>query len=373
VINKTLSLCLRDTHQRELKGPLQSMTKADPVVSLINGRSEVAVILLNFNGCEDTLACLDSLYGKGDAESVIIVVDNGSTDSSVSRLEDWARTKHVPIQSVGCRLDRNRATPTSLVPSDRGKLTLIQTGANLGFAGGSNVGIRCALSWGVEYVLLLNNDAIAPPGIATQLVEVAKKENAGIVGTRICYFDEPERVWFLGGEFRWWNNCMRQEAFRRGGSNSSVLPTDWVTGCCVLVHKSVFGRIGFLDENAFFHSEDVDFCERAASAGIRRVVATGTTVYHKVSRSAGANTPFNWYHYTKSRLYFHRKHHSVLSHLAFFMLFLASRAARSVFWLFAGRSDLIWATWCAVLANGKGDLGTSRFRPAADSGGIVPK
>jgi GT2 family glycosyltransferase len=336
--------------------------------------SNIAVIVLNFNGSEDTLACLESLTKNGELKCEIIVVDNGSTDSSVSRLDDWARKKNIPIQSTKNLLEKGYVTETSPPASDRPKLSLIQTGANLGFAGGNNVGIRYALKREVEYFLLLNNDTVVPPGVVSHLILAAREEKAGIVGTRICCFDRPEHVWFLGGEFRWWNSRMRQKASRGSEENSVVLPTDWVTGCCMLVHRSVFERIGLLDENAFFYREDVDFCERAAEAGIRRVVATGTTIYHKVSRSAGSDTPFTWYHYTKSRLYFHRKHHSAYSHVAFLALFLFSRVARSLVWLVLGRLDLVHATWRAVLdAYGRRNFGSKRFRPAVDCGGLAPK
>ena len=80
--------------------------------------------------------------------------------------------------------------------SDRRKLALIQFNANLEFAEGNNIGIRYALNGDIEYNLVLNNDTVGTPRIATQLVEAARKENAGIVGTRICYFDKPEPVWF---------------------------------------------------------------------------------------------------------------------------------------------------------------------------------
>ncbi|HYT19822.1 MAG TPA: glycosyltransferase family 2 protein [Candidatus Polarisedimenticolia bacterium] len=332
-----------------------------------------AVLILNFNGCEDTLACLESLSVSGYPECDIIVVDNGSKDSSLARLARWAENKNIPLERERSHVGKTRAAEFSGVPVPC-KLILLETGTNIGFAGGNNIGIKYALTEGVEYILLLNNDTVVEPGLVAQLLEVARKENAGIVGSRICCFDRPEHIWFIGGEFRWWNSRMRQKVAGGSEENSPILPTDWVTGCCMLVHRSVFERIGLFDENAFLYREDVDFCERAAEVGIRRVVAAGTTIYHKVSRSAGEDTPFTWYHTTKSRLYFHRKHHSAHSHVAFLALFLFSRVARSLVWLLLGRMDLVRATWCAMFdAYGRRKFGSKRFRSAVDCGGLVPK
>jgi len=332
--------------------------------------TDAAVIILNFNGSRDTLACLESLSEGSGLRHEIIVVDNGSKDSSVPRLQSWAMKKNIPILSSGYPADRGYASETSLPRSVWPKLSMIQTGANLGFAEGNNIGIKYALKRDVEYIMLLNNDTVVPPGVVSHLVQTAKQENAGIVGACICYFDEPERVWFTGGEFRWWNDRMIQSVSVRLKSSDSIIETDWVTGCCMLVHRRVFDEIGLLDENAFLYGEDVDFCLRAAQAGIRRVVTLRATIYHKVSRSSGADTPFTWYHYTRSRLYFHRKHHSKFSHLLFLIAFLPTRFGRSLGWMLYGRLDLIRATWLAVLDAYRvpSEL-MQRFRPAAETEG----
>jgi GT2 family glycosyltransferase len=103
----------------------------------------------------------------------VIVVDNGSTDNSVAEIR--------------------KAHP---------QITLLETGRNLGFAGGNNVGIRYALEQGADYVWLLNNDTKADPHALTAMVEVAESDpRIGAVGSVLYYMDEPERVQAWGGVF----------------------------------------------------------------------------------------------------------------------------------------------------------------------------
>src|ERR1041385_7762298 len=109
----------------------------------------VAVILVNWNGKSDTLECLRSLEQDTYRLKRVIVVDNGSTDDSVEAIR--------------------RAHPLTNV---------IETGTNLGFTGGNNVGIRYALSSGSDYVFLLNNDTTVAPDAVQALVDAAEAESS---------------------------------------------------------------------------------------------------------------------------------------------------------------------------------------------------
>src|SRR5262245_35539834 len=103
----------------------------------------VSIIVLNYNGREDTLACLRSLEHLTYPNVSVVVVDNASSDGSV----DAIRAAHP-------------------------QMTLIETGANLGFTGGNNIGIQHALDHGADYVMLLNNDTIAAPDMLNLMIEV---------------------------------------------------------------------------------------------------------------------------------------------------------------------------------------------------------
>src|SRR5262249_3506361 len=131
----------------------------------------VAIVLLNWNGTEDTLACLRSLGQLEYGNATVTVVDNGSTDGAPERIR--AR-----FPGVG----------------------LIENGRNLGFAGGNNVAIPPSVDAGADYVLLLNNDTEVAPDMLSRLIDVAERDpSVGIVGPKILYYDLPDTIWSAGG------------------------------------------------------------------------------------------------------------------------------------------------------------------------------
>ena|ERR1700681_3309672 len=132
----------------------------------------VWIVVLNWNGLSDTLACLESLQRLHYPERRIVVVDNCSTDGSVDGLR------------------RAAAPPT---------IDIIEAGTNLGYAGGNNLGIRYALDRGADFILVLNNDTTADPMLVNELVAAADRHpEAGCFGPWIFYMHDPERLWFAG-------------------------------------------------------------------------------------------------------------------------------------------------------------------------------
>lgn len=130
----------------------------------------VCIILLNYNGIEDTIACIESLKEITYTRYEIVIVDNASTDGSEGILKQ------------------------------RYSFPVIQTGKNLGFAGGNNAGIRYALENGADYIVLLNNDTVVDKGFLEPLVETAETyKNAGVVGGKIYYYDSTNTLWFYQG------------------------------------------------------------------------------------------------------------------------------------------------------------------------------
>jgi GT2 family glycosyltransferase len=117
--------------------------------------NSVALIVLNWNGINDTLACLDSLLVQSYSEFKIIIVDNGSIDDSVLQLTKYAK-------------------------KNRSRVHLICNPVNLGFAGGVNTGIYWAIKNNYPYVALFNNDAIADSRWLEKLVSVIQKKDIGI-------------------------------------------------------------------------------------------------------------------------------------------------------------------------------------------------
>src|SRR5262249_22822516 len=219
----------------------------------------VAIIVLNYNGLDDTLHCLRSLKDLSYPSVSVVLVDNGSDVDPEP-------------QAIACY----------------GNLTIIKTGANLGYAGGNNTGIVRALEEGAEYVLILNNDIIVDRSIVRALLEAfGSHPRLGIVGPVINFMDEPESVMTDGVRF---NPGPGAEFFQRlrvplqAGVRTPVL-VDIVNGCCMMVRSDVFRAVGLFDERLFIVHEESDLCLRAQESGFGCAVLGETLAWHKGSRS----------------------------------------------------------------------------------------
>lgn len=216
----------------------------------------VYVIILNWNGKDDTFECLRSLQQLDYPNFEILVVDNGSTDGSEDLLRASFPSAHV-----------------------------IQTGRNLGYAGGNNIGIRFALSHGADYVWLLNNDTTVAPDALTPLVETAESDpTIAFVGSKIYFYDKPEVIWCAGGIIdlaaggRTDVIGMSQED---RGQFDKVSDVDYVAGCSLLASRAAIDAIGFIPEEYFLYFEETDWNLAAQKKGYRTVMAPASRVWHK--------------------------------------------------------------------------------------------
>src|SRR3989344_4898538 len=187
------------------------------------------------------------------------------------------------------------------------KLKIINNKENLGYAGGMNIGIRYALSKGADYVLLLNNDVFFEKEIISNLVNFFEKnKNAGIVAPAIKFIKKKKKKKNFGGkDNKIFGRTSHNEAENINEKNIKL--TDYVSGCCMLIKKEVFQKIGLFDEKFFLYYEDVDFCLRAKKAGFKTFVLPSVSIYHKLSESVGKNSSTAVYNQTKSALIFAKK------------------------------------------------------------------
>jgi GT2 family glycosyltransferase len=251
------------------------------------------VVTLNWNLAGETISCVESVLDARVPLSRIIVVDNGSTDGSPQ-----AFTTRFPA------------------------LTLIQNESNLGFAAGMNAGIRHALAHGAGSVLLLNNDTVISSTMVDTLVEAAEASSRsgdgmsppGILGPAIYYHAAPDRLWKLGDvKHRWLPmptpaHLTKARSHGEKGAALAPRPVDYVTGCCMLTHRRVFARIGYLDTRYFMYFEDADFCARARDAGFSVWCVPNARMWHKVSLSAQRDKPLNRYHRALGQVRFYLEH-----------------------------------------------------------------
>lgn len=226
--------------------------------------NKISIIILNWNQEADTAACLNFLQKLAYDDYRVILVDNGSEDQSPDAIEE---------RFPSVKVIRNRA--------------------NLGFAEGNNVGIRAALRDGADHVLLLNNDTTVEPDFLRLLIEAMKNDRAiGIASPKIMFFSERNRLWFAGGYYLAFINKPSHRFYGQidAGQVKNPAETDWVSGCCMLIKREVFEKIGFLDDDYFLYNEDVDFCARAKEAGYTIVVVPAARIYHKFAASMGGSS-----------------------------------------------------------------------------------
>jgi len=238
-----------------------------------------SIIILNWNGKKDTLNCLASVLKVDHPSFNVIVVDNGSEDDSISAI--------------------NKQFPN---------IHLIETGKNLGYAGGNNVGIQYALDNNADYVLVLNNDTIVAADLLEQLTATAEQHpQTAAFGPVVCEMDKPDTIW-TAGEF--FTDIVSPVSFQQGEDISSIskqttLDTQWVNGAAFFVKADIFREIGLFDEKFFLTYEESDWCCRAQNKGYNCLVVPTAVIWHKVASSFGnESSPLRAYYSTRNKLLF---------------------------------------------------------------------
>ena len=297
-------------------------------------RPNVVIIILNWNGFQDTKECLDSLFKINYGNYRIYLVDNGSTDGSLEKLNsEFGKNKN---------------------------LVILPTGKNLGFAGGNNFALRKALEdkeQKYDYFLLLNNDTIVETDFLSELVLAAEAdEKIGIVAPVIYFYPHtlnrvvgmdddrkkiyseamnsqdnaqkdmgvyPEKnddkiIWFGGGKMNWLKNKGEHLFYKKSGldiPHKSIITSVFVTGCAMLIKKRVIRSIGLMDEDYFLYYEDAAYNLKAKEAGFCSVVATRSHIYHKVSRATKEYSFSYIYYHTRNGAMMARDHGTHISRI----------------------------------------------------------
>jgi hypothetical protein len=180
---------------------------------------------------------------------------------------------------------------------------IIQSGTNLGFAGGNNIGVRNALESGAKYVWLLNNDAVVDPQALTTLVE-AMENNAdiAIAGSKIFYHAEPLKIWSAGGMWEKGRLHLRMRGANQvdQGQFEDLCEIDSVSGCSMLVRSAIIEKIDLMNEEYFLYWEDSEWCARARSRGYKVLFVPSSKVWHKVSASTMQSSFSQYYYYTRN-------------------------------------------------------------------------
>lgn len=233
----------------------------------------VVVVVLNWNGWQDTVQCLRSLQAVTYQNMEIIVVDNGSGPTDRAELRKW--TPHV---------------------------TLIENPVNLGFSGGNNVAIRRALSDPrTDYVLVLNNDVLVEPNFLAHMIDTAVRQDAAMVSPVVLNLADKQTVDRLGILI---SAALLGYDMKRWEGRDPFCPS----GCCALYSRQLLTAVEldgeYFDEDFFAYAEDVDLGMRAVVRGFRGALAQQAIVYHKGSGSTYIQSPFSQYHGHRNTIWY---------------------------------------------------------------------
>jgi hypothetical protein len=258
----------------------------------------VAVVILNWNGGDDILTCLTSVFESTHKAIEVVLVDNGSTDGSSDEI-------------------RKRFPQTHF----------IQNPENLGFAKGSNQGMEWALNRGIEYILLLNGDTRIHASAIYELLTVECQEDDTVVACPKMYLwnsdAQVQRLWFAHGKVKLWAGLFQNPAFNQVDSPSWSLPGDmeYASGCCMLIPARILREVGMFDESFFAYCEDIDLSLRIRKAGFRlRYVPTAHLWHGSHQPTNRTRTATYRYLSTRNNLWVVRKHGSRLDVLACFCI-----------------------------------------------------
>lgn len=257
---------------------------------------KVAIIILNWNGKEDTIECLESLKHITYLNYEILLVDNGSTDGSVECLRE-----RYP------------------------EMVIIENEKNLGFAEGNNVGIRRAMEKNVDYVLLLNNDTVVDSEFLGELVLNMRSDlKIGFVGPKVYYYDYNGRkdvLNFAGGGINLWKGKTYHIGLNEAdiGQYDEAREVDYVEGSCVLVRTYMLKKIGLLNSAYFTYWEENEWCMRGHRVGYKAFFAPKAKIWHKIGASNVGTT--KQYYMARNMFWFMKEYTSKTQYILFLLYF----------------------------------------------------
>jgi hypothetical protein len=269
---------------------------------MIKKEQRLSIVILNWNGKENTKECLSSVNRSivNGFHPQVVLVDNGSSDESY---EYFSSNK---------LLSKNY------------EFKIIKNALNLGYAEGNNIGISYSLQTKADYVMILNNDTLLDPNTLIHLIKVANDNpKAGIISPKMYFApgfefhkerygksDIGKIIWWAGGEIDWNNlygkNMGVDEVDHR--QYDSLKYVDFATGACMLVKKEVFEKIGLFNNKYYMYLEDVDFSMRVKKSGWEILYTPKAFLWHKVAQSSGIGSTHNDYFISRNRMLFGLKY-----------------------------------------------------------------
>jgi len=263
---------------------------------------KIVAVVLNWCGEEVTTHCLRSLLNSDYPHLSTLLVDNGSPDGSGERLR-----------------------------SSFPEVEFLQTGQNLGYTGGNNRGIKRSLERNADYILILNNDTVLDPSAVSKLVETTKNVDGpvGGIAPKILYYDDPERIWYAGGEFspiKGLGLHWRDGELDRPDEAERIREVSFMTGACCLFSAEALHELEGFDEDFFAYVEDAELSLRMKQAGYTMHYQPAARVIHHCSPPGTPPSTFQIRQRDLNRRRIMKKHASLGQRLLFLARFYVTRS-----------------------------------------------
>lgn len=276
------------------------------------GSPRAGVVILNYNGWQDTIACAESVLGNVPSPAWLVIVDNASTNDSLRWLRHWAAgnmdfalpemgtpapcPKPLPLRE----LDEDAAAEAAPAP-----LTLLRRKSNTGYAAGNNAGIRLLMSWGADAVWVLNNDTVVDThALAAMTRRLFAKRRPGLCGSLVCYQDSGLVQCRAGGHTNPWTGLSVLDGNKETVSRAAEADTarvearlNFIYGASVMASRDFIEQVGLMDERYFLYCEEQDWAY-SAKGRFDLAYAPDALVWHK----EGASTGFSHANFNARRL-----------------------------------------------------------------------
>ena len=288
----------------------------------------LSVVLINWNGWGDTIACIQSLLNSDTTNARIIVIDNNSSDCSIEVFQRWSEGAFelmavgddIEMLALNGRERRRNSFFTSYKNAECSfsdldfelsigmnsgiDIYFVKSDHNGGFGYGCNIGMRLGRKLGSSAYWLLNNDCVVNPAALGLMNENIRVHPYTIFGAILRYYYRPALIQAVGGgtfcRITGRNKLLDKLPLRR--------PLDFINGASCAFSSECLDRVGEFDEKIFMYFEEIDFCVRANLYGYRCDVIQ-TDVYHKHGGSQGkVSTIGAWKQVLVNKHYVLKKH-----------------------------------------------------------------
>lgn len=316
---------------------------------------KVVIIILNWNGWEDTIECLESLYQIDYPNFEVVIADNGSKNDSIQKIEEYCKGD-IEVESKFFKFDPNNK-PISVIEYEKDKienvnykdnklkdlnlkrkLTIIKNKKNYGFTKGNNIAINYSLKYlDPKYILLLNNDTVVDKHFLNELIDYGgKNKNVGFLGPKIYFYDfngEDDIIQYAGAKQSLW--LFKPENIgifeKDEGQYDKIKQVDYIHGSCLLAKVEMIKEIGLLDETFFSYREENDWAIRGYNNRWVSLYVPFAKIWHKGGKSAGNLSDLTVFHLVRNDFILIKKHGNKLQIIIFFLYFFIFKL-----WFFSG-------------------------------------